>query len=156
MNIWKSRYVKIPLTVLTALALTWLSSLTGHGDGTQGGAIAGLWRVEYAGDLVFESFDQWHKDGQEFEVANIFGISCQGTWEQMGGRNVRLFHTGWNYDADGQLIGYFNERQTITVSADRQSYDGTWMLRDYDVDGNQLDELSGTLNATRLTVNSPL
>jgi hypothetical protein len=83
MNIWKSRYVKILLTVLTALALTWLSSLTGHGDGTQGGAIAGLWRVEYAGDLVFESFDQWHKDGQEFEVANIFGISCQGTWEQM-------------------------------------------------------------------------
>lgn len=155
----KSRYTKIILTVLTALALTCLSSLTGQGNGdggSQGGSIEGLWRVQYSGDLEFESFDQWHKDGQEFEVANIFGLSCQGTWEKAGGRNVRLFHTGWNYDANGQLLGYFNERQTLTVSQDRQSYEGTWELKDYDVDGNQLDELSGTLHAARLTVNTPL
>lgn len=153
------RYTKIILTVLTALALTCLPSMTVQGDGgggTHGSTIVGLWRVQYSGDLEFESFDQWHSDGQEFEVANIFGLSCQGTWEKVGARSVRLFHTGWNYDANGQLLGYFNERQELTVSLDRQSYEGTWELKDYDVAGNQLDELSGTLHATRLTVNTPL
>jgi hypothetical protein len=65
---------------------------------------------------------------------------------------VQLFHTGWNFDANGQLTGYFNETQTITVSPDRQSYDGTYDVKDYDTHGNQLDELKGTLHATRLSV----
>lgn len=104
---------------------------------------------------MFESFDQWHSDGLEFEVANFFGLSCQGTWVQKGPRSVQLFHTGWNYDANGQVAGYFNETQTITVSADRKSYDGTYVVKDYDTNGNQLDELTGTLHATRLTVNTP-
>src|SRR5437870_7309845 len=120
------RYTRIIPALLIALALSCLSSLTAQGNGgggTQGGAIVGLWHVQYSGDLVFESFDQWHSDGLEFEVANGFGLLCQGTWEQRGSRNVRLFHTGWNYDTNGQLVGYFNEVQTLTVSPDRQSYD---------------------------------
>ena len=143
--------------VLIALALTCLSSLMvqAAGGGTQEGAIVGLWRAQYSGDLVYESFDQWHSDGQEFEVANIFGISCQGTWEGKG-NNVHLFHTGWNYDASGTLLGSFNERQKLTVSLDGKSYDGTWILKDYDTNGNQLDELTGTVHATRLTVDTPL
>jgi hypothetical protein len=68
---------------------------------------------------------------------------------------VQLFHTGWNFDASGQLTGYFKETQTITVSADRQSYDGTFDFKDYDLNGNQLDELTGTMHATRLTANMP-
>jgi hypothetical protein len=158
----KNRNINYRRTIpalLIALALTCLSSLTAQdnrGGGTQGGAIVGLWHVQYSGDLVFESFDQWHSDGQEFEVANPApGVLCQGTWEQRASRVVQLFHTGWNFDANGQLTGYFNETQTITVSRDRQSYDGTWDVKDYDTNGNQLDELTGTLHATRLTVNTP-
>jgi len=115
----------------------------------------GVWRVHYyeGGQEVFQTFDQWHRDGNEFEVSNIFGISCQGVFKQRG-ENVKLFHTGWNFDSNGALIGYFNENQTLTVNG--QNYDGTWLLKDYDLNGNQLDQLTGTLHATRLTVNTPL
>jgi len=40
----------------------------------------------------------------------------------------------------------------VTVSADRQSYSGTYARSFYDVDGNFLFEDDGTLTATRLTV----
>ena len=115
-----------------------------------------MWRVHYyeGGQEVFQTFEQWHSDGTEFEVANIFGISCQGVFKQTG-PTVQLFHTGWNYDANGALVGYFNENQTLTVSTHGQNYDGTWLLKDYDLNGNQLDQLTGTLQATRLTVNTP-
>ena len=119
-------------------------------------SIVGMWRVVYSGDFAgVEAFDQWQRDGTEIEVANIFGLSCQGVFKQTG-RNVTLFHTGWNYDANGALTGYFNESQTITVSTDGQTYDGTFIVKDYDQNGNQLDELTGGLHATRLSVNTPL
>lgn len=117
-------------------------------------SIVGMWRVFYSGDLVFESFDQWHSDGTEIEVANIFGLSCQGVFKQSG-RNVKLFHTGWNYDANEALTGYFNENQTLTVSPNGQNYDGTYLFVYYDLNGNQLTQLTGTVHATRLTVNTP-
>ena len=143
--------------VLIALGLGCLS-LSPAARAGGGSSIVGLWKVVYLSGTVevFQSFDQWHSDGQEFEVSNIFGLSCQGTFKQRADGTVKLFHTGWNFDANGALIGYFNENQTITVSTDGQTYDGTWIIKDYDVNGNQLDEITGALHATRLTVNTPL
>ena len=82
-------------------------------------------------------------------------MSCQGTWKQMSQHMVQLFHTGWIYDANGALVGYFNETQTDIVDAGGQTYHGTWHEKDYDLNGNLLSEESGTLTATRLTVNTP-
>lgn len=117
-------------------------------------SIVGLWRVHYfeGGQEIFQSFDQWHKDGQEFEVSNIFGLSCQGTWKKTGHHGVKLFHVGWNFDANGQLIGYFEETQTNTVSHDGQTYQGTWDIKNFDTAGNFVSEDMGTLTATRLSV----
>ena len=147
--------------LLTALALTCFVSLTadaGKGEAPQASAtIVGLWHVQYHGDLEgLESFDQWHRDGLEYEVANVFGGSCQGVWKPQADGTVKLFHTGWNFDANGQVIGYFQENQIIAVSADRETYDGTFVFRDYDLAGNQLDELTGTMHATRLTTDTPV
>jgi len=165
MNRLQIRCITTVPALLLGLTLACLSSLTAQGAdkesgqsrGTQGSAIVGLWHVQYHGDLEgLESFDQWYSDGLEFEVANEApGVVCQGTWEQVGRFGVQLFHTGWNYDSNGQLTGYFNETQTITVSLDGQTYDGTYDLKDYDTTGHQLDELTGTLHATRLSVNPP-
>ena len=96
-----------------------------------------MWRAHYyeGEQEVFQSFDQWHQDGLEFEVSNFFGLSCQGTWIHKGPGTVQLFHTGWNFDANGQLTGYFNEVQTVTVSVDGQAYDGTFLVRKYDLNG---------------------
>ena len=144
--------------LLTALALTCLCSVTadaGRGDTPQASTIVGFWHVQYSGDLVFESFDQWHRDGLEYEVANLFGVSCQGVWKSAANGTVQLFHSGWLFDATGALVGYFNETQINTVIHDGQTYHGTWHEKDYDVDGNFLSEETGTLTATRLTVNTP-
>jgi len=84
-------------------------------------------------------------------------VLCQGTWQAVGHSGVQLFHTFWSFDpATGALDGYFREHQTLTVSQDGQSYDGTFLVRTYDLNGNRLAEFTGTIHADRLTVNTPL
>ena len=119
-----------------------------------GPSIVGLWRVHYfsGGAEVFQSFDQWHSDGQEFEISNIFGLSCQGTFKVRPNGAVELFHVGWLFDQNGVLTGYFHETQTNTVGPQGNRYSGTWHEKDYDVNGNLVNEFGGKLTATRLTV----
>jgi hypothetical protein len=50
------------------------------------------------------------------------------------------------------LTGYFKETQTNTVSHDGNRYQGTYDLKNYDTSGNFLNEDTGTLRATRLSV----
>ena len=111
-------------------------------------SIVGLWRVQYfeGGVAAFQSFDQWHSDGQEFEVSNIFGLSCQGTFKQIAS-TVQLVHVGWNYP------GYFVETQTDIVDRGGNTYHGTWDIKNYDDNGNFVSEDSGTLSATRISLN---
>lgn len=144
--------------LLMALALCCLPSLTPQAAGNEGAkkhehSIVGLWRVQYSGDFVLESFDQWFPGGLEWESANLgLGVLCQGTWIQMPHRTVKLFHVNWNYDQNGALIGYSYEIQINTVSQDGNSYHGTYDFKDYDVNGNFLSEEKGTVSATRLSV----
>jgi hypothetical protein len=128
------------------------------GNGFRRGSIVGLWHTVYTsgGVTAFESFEQWHADGNEFEAADVqIGSMCQGTWEKTAPGMVRLFHVGWNFDPTGvTLIGYFTEIQTNTLSADRMTYDGTFAIQNFDLMGNHLlgQDQSGTTHATRLTV----
>jgi hypothetical protein len=45
--------------------------------------IMGFWDVHYTSDVLgplFETYDQWHSDGNEFEVGSVFpAMMCQGT-----------------------------------------------------------------------------
>ena len=54
------------------------------------------------------------------------------------------------------IDGYFRENQPLTVSQEGQSYDGAFLVRKYDLNGNRLAEFTGTVHADRLTVNTPL
>ena len=143
---------KIITAFLSTLALSFLVFSAPAQTGNP--SIVGLWRVHYFenGAQVFQSFDQWHIDGQEFEVANIFGLSCQGVFRQREDGSVQLFHVGWNFDANGNLTGYFEETQIDKVSADSQRYTGTWDIKNFDMNGKFLSEDKGTLNAKRLNV----
>ena len=135
------------------------SSVSERADaGLTNGSIVGLWHVTYSlgGEFFFESFDQWHSDGTELENANLIpseGNVCVGVWKQIGVRTVKLNHTGWNFDADGNPTGTFTIGQTNTVSPHGDSYKGTFDYKIYDVDGNLLQELTGTQTAARITVN---
>ena len=139
--------------VLIALGLGCLS-LSPAARAGGGSSIVGLWKVVYLSGTVevFQSFDQWHSDGQEFEVSNIFGLSCQGTFKQRADGTVELFHVGWNFDQNGALTGFFRERQINRVGREGEHYSGTWVIKNYDTNGNFLSEDKGTLRATRLSV----
>jgi hypothetical protein len=149
-------------TVLSALALV---SAMGQSNGSnaplpavQGEdnpSIVGLWRVHYFHGNVelFQTFDQWHRDGLEFEVAALApGAVCQGTFKQTASGTIQLFHVGWNFDSNGLLTGFFRETQTNTVGHDGNTYHGTWDIKNYDTNGNFLNEDTGILRATRLSV----
>ena len=133
------------------------SPASGIGLSRRHDSIVGLWHTVYTsgGVTAFESFEQWHADGNEFEVADLqLGAMCQGTWEQTAPGTVTLFHVGWNFDPTGiSLIGYFTEIQTDTLSADGNTYDGTFLIQNFDLTGNHVPgDQSGPVHATRLTV----
>ena len=127
-------------------------------DDFRRGSIVGLWHTIYTsgGVTAFESFDQWHADGNEFEAADTqLGAMCQGTWVKSAPGTVRLFHVGWNFDPTGvTLVGYFTEIQSDALSADGETYDGTFLIQNFDLLGNHLQgqDQGGTVHATRLTV----
>jgi hypothetical protein len=105
-------YRRIIPGLLIALGLSCLAFPAAAQTGNP--SIVGLWRVHYfAGTVeIFQSFDQWHSDGQEFEVADLGpGTMCQGVFRQKADGTVKLFHTGWNFDQNGNLTGYSTRRR---------------------------------------------
>jgi hypothetical protein len=121
-------------------------------------SIVGLWHVIYtSGGLpLYEAFDQWHGDGTELENPNLApstGPLCVGVWKHTGPRTFRLHHVGWNFDANGNSLGTFTLKETNTVGHNGKSYQGTFRLTFYDVDGNIIEEVTGTQTARRITVN---
>jgi len=120
-------------------------------------SIVGLWNVQYfqsTGEFLFQTYDQWHSDGLEFEVNSIApGAVCQGTFKQApSDGTVHLFHVIFTFDSNGVLNGHIDETQTNTVSSDGNTYSGTFDQKFYDLSGNFLFEATGTQTATRLTV----
>jgi hypothetical protein len=120
-------------------------------------SIVGLWHVTYTagGNPLYEAFDQWHGDGTELENPNLApatGPLCVGVWKHAGPRTFRLHHVGWNFDANGNSLGIFTLKETNTLGPEGNSYQGTFRLTFFDVDGNIVDELTGTQKATRITV----
>lgn len=122
------------------------------------GSIVGLWHVNYtdsSGNPFLESFDMWHSDGTEWEPAYgdpRQGNNCLGVWKQIGSRTVQLNHIGWNFNPDGTQAGYFTLTETNTVSRKGDTYQGTYDMKLYDVNGNLVYESTGTMLAKRITV----
>ena len=115
--------------------------------------VVGLWEVHYfhGTEQWNQTYDQWHSDGLEFEIAGLFpGAMCQGTFKEKANGDFQLFHVAWTFDSTGVLNGHWEGSQTNTVSADRKSYAGTYDTKFYDRNDNFLFEDSGTLSATRL------
>jgi hypothetical protein len=157
------RYRRTIPTLLIALVLGCFPLLPAVQADT-GGKIVGLWHVFYTSDVLgplFESYDQWLSDGQEFEVANVdptagVGNICQGTWIKTPNGGVKLFHVGWTFGGNCGTDVRFDETQINTIGPDGNSYDGTYDIKYYDANGNLACEDTGTLQATRLSVNTSL
>jgi len=117
-------------------------------------SIVGLWHVTYLTDTGSEfaqSFDQWFADGNEFEVAYFApGTECQGVWHQSTPGTIQLYHVGWSFDENGQLVGSYVETQTNHLMNRGNTYAGVYHFTIYDLNGNIIDEFGGTLSAARL------
>ena len=127
----------------------------GPGEGRGSASIVGLWHVTYTADnqLFYEAFDTWHSDGTEIETANLSPVEgniCMGVWKKVGS-TIHLNHVGWGFDNNGNSVGMFTLTERNTVAGD--SYRGTFDYKAYDVNGNLVQEVTGTLVATRIGVN---
>lgn len=119
--------------------------------------IVGTWHVTYTleGAPFAEAFIQWHSDGTEWENINLpilEGNLCLGSWTESGTSTFTRNHYGWTYDGAGNLTGYFNETETDALSKDGNSYAGTFAMKSYDLNGNEIpgSEATGTASADRL------
>jgi hypothetical protein len=122
------------------------------------GTIVGLWDVIYTtsdSQPFQESYDMWHSDGTELESANvnpIVGNVCIGVWKQVGSE-IHLHHVGWGFDNLGNLIGPFTVDDVLALGNRGNSYSGSFDFKQYDTNGNLLQEVTGTISATRIVVN---
>ena len=125
--------------------------------------IVGLWQVDYTPTCnpavlppEFLTYQQFHRDGLEIETPVFTPGVCMGAWKQMGNM-IQIHHVGWT---PGGIPGHpesvrFVFTETLTVSGDRNSYDGTVDQTFYDapVGGNVVAHCTATTHATRISVN---
>lgn len=129
-----------------------------NSEGANNRSIVGLWHVTYTmadGTFYYESYDTWHSDGTEWESANVsplIGNICEGVWKQTGSA-IHLNHVGWGFDNSSNTIGPFTQIENVVVGGNGNSYRGTFDFKQYDMSGNLLQEITGTMTATRIAVN---
>ncbi|MGH9411084.1 MAG: hypothetical protein ACRD1V_16700 [Vicinamibacterales bacterium] len=141
--------------------------------------IVGLWHVIYtatqstAGPLPVpvippgppssfefaETMKTWHADGTEWEekIEPAPAAFCFGVWKPTASGHVKLHHFGAVTGPDGSVVAIFYIDEINHVARDGRSYTGSWDMKIYDATdvfgtGPVLQEISGTLAATRITV----
>jgi hypothetical protein len=122
--------------------------------------IVGLWHVTYttSSNAPFGvSLKEWHGDGTEFENIDhsaVIGNVCFGVWRQIAPRTVRLHHTGWTFDDNGNPTGFFTIDETDTIAPNGMSYSGNFDFKVFDTNGDYVPgtETTGTIAASRITV----
>jgi hypothetical protein len=135
-------------------------------------SIVGLWHVTlYSqgngghnppipdGAIIDFGMNAWHSDGTE--ILNSGGHSpgtgnfCLGVWGQTGFLTYELNHYALSYNnPTGPLSNIVNLHEQDTLSPSGDSYSGTFTLDVYDTMGNHVDHVVGTLQATRVTVDT--
>ncbi|HEX3943512.1 MAG TPA: hypothetical protein VHW69_05435 [Rhizomicrobium sp.] len=121
-----------------------------------GDSIVGFWQVSLIvdGQVVLHTMKTWHEDGTEYDNADLpptGGNVCGGAWVNTGHRKVHNVHYGWTFDANSNPSGMFIETEDDKVARDGNSYTGPFDQKFYDVNGQLVNELSGTVSATRVS-----
>ena len=149
----RTKDVNDPLTVKLPPLPAPARTASGESD-----SIVGLWHVEHKlpdGSLYFESFEHYHSEGTEFEFANInpiVGDVCLGVYKQVDSKTVSLFHIGWIFDGAGNPDGTFTLEGPRTLAKHGTRLKGTFDAKIYDVNGNLVEEDTGTTTGERISV----
>ncbi len=149
-----------PRAIITAPDLSAASS--NHAQAQARGSAAstsvvGLWMVNFVsqGEIVDQGFDSWSSDGTEIlndDPPPSTGNVCVGTWVKIAPSTYLLKHPSWTFDDAGNVNGLAIIRETITVDPSGMTYKGTFTLDLVTLSGNPIQNFSGTLSATRITV----
>ena len=147
-------------------------------------SIVGLWKFSFTakgntganappdGAPIDAGYVTWHSDGTELMNsgrAPTTGSFCMGVWQQVGAATYKLNHfaLAWEFDANtppsapgvggADFVGPGNIREVVTVARGGMSYQGTFSLVQYASDNKTiLADIVGTVQATRVTVNSTI
>ena len=134
-------------------------------------SIVGMWNIKFIskgninhnplipdGALLDFGYTQWHSDGTELmnsgaHAANT-GNFCMGTYVRAGLFTYVLNHFALSYDpVSGNLTAKIHILQQVRLDPSGNEYSGTLTIDAYDPkSGMQVDHVSGTVSATRVTV----
>jgi hypothetical protein len=144
------------------------------GDWWRRDDIVGMWRFTMSiegpnGPIVIDDgYTQWHVDGTEIMNSGAHAPStsnfCLGVWAQTGPRTYKLNHFPLAWDAAGTApSGPIHIVANVKLT-DHDHFSGPFTLDVYTWDGNEIvnampgvppmPHLTGTLSATRVTVDS--
>jgi hypothetical protein len=139
------------------------------GGGLTDPSIVGMWSIQFIskgnspaapdGALLDFGFTQWHSDGTE--IQNSAGVPgggfCLGVWGHTGFLTYELNHFPIAFNpTTGKVANYINIREQVTLSPSGDSFTGTLTEDIYDPQGNHVTQLTGIVEATRITVDSSL
>ena len=131
-----------------------------------GAAIVGFWHVKFIskgtgfipdGTVVDMGFSQWHSDNTEILNSSrppVIGSFCLGVWTKTGRYTYSLNHFALSFNPDGSFQGVANIHENVALSADGNSYSGSFSIDQYDTQLNLLAHIVGNITATRITVNT--
>jgi len=132
--------------------------------------IVGFWRVTQVskgtpglpdGTLLNDGFQQWHSDGTEIHYDALsppaHGNFCLGIWKKTGRSHYTLNHFYLNSDpTTNSLQARVQIREEIDLDRSGDEHFGIFTIDGYDLEGNLLVHLQGTVHATRITVKTDL
>jgi hypothetical protein len=150
---------RAPMMQLLNRTLPGPSDLPGSAGGNErsaddrGSPIVGMWITDFytVQDGKVTPYDrtieQFHADGTEVMSSALFppteGNVCFGVWDAKGPRLIDLNHVGWTFE--GRLFtGAATLTATIVVSAQGDTFSGTFTATAFDPNGNNLPQFTAT------------
>ena len=138
--------------------------------------IVGMWHVMFTaegnsegppdGTPIDNALVVWHADGTEIMNSGRppqDGDFCMGVWKKAGPNRYHLNHFAWggNDTANaptgiGNPAGPTRIIEAVTLSADGDSFSGTFSLRATDPAGKTTAFIIGTITATRITMQTTI
>ena len=133
--------------------------------------VVGMWNIQFIskgntnhspsipdGVQLDFGYTQWHSDGTELMNsgghAAATGNFCMGTWVRTGYFTYLLNHFALSYDpTTGNLAAKIHILEQVTLDPSGNQFTGTVTIDAYDPKSAlQVDHVTGTVSATRVTV----
>lgn len=131
-------------------------------------SIVGFWKVKLVskgssgipdGTVIDNGFSQWHGDGTEITNSTRPPATqsfCLGVWAKAGQSRYDLNHFAISWKPDGTLLGPANLREHVTLSADGNSFEGSFTIDQYDEQGKLQQHIAGTIEGKRVTMTTSI